>query len=170
VTGGWFAVVAPAVGAIGGYAAGNRVADRVKMLLFCQKETNALADALREYLTTAIDVLHGMIARAEHQARSLGTKRKASSVAGLELIIDWRERTKDEHDFRMAMIREFESLIARLDSRSPLGPSLIAMTEKASLNVIQAGLLPADLALETRRLTHATAAYQDALRRRLVRA
>jgi len=170
VTGGWFAVVAPALGALGGYAWGRHVADRTKMLLFCQKEIDALADALRAYLTGAIEVLRGMIARGEHQAWKLGAKRNTSSAAGLELIDDYQGRVKDERNFRMAMIREFESLIKRLDSWSAFGPHLIAMTEKASLNAAQAGLLPADLASETRRLAHTMAALQNALRRRLVRA
>ena len=74
VTGGWFTVVAPMLGAIGGYAVGRHVADRAKMLLFCRKETGVLADAVRAYLVAAINVLRIMIARAEHQAWKLGAR------------------------------------------------------------------------------------------------
>ena len=70
--------------------------------------------------------------------------------------------------FGSRMIRELETLAARLDSCSPLGSCLIALSENAALNAAQAGLLPANLAMETRRLAHATAAYQDTLRRRLL--
>jgi F420-0:gamma-glutamyl ligase len=90
------------------------------MLLFCQKETGALADALRAYLAAATSVLRVMIARAEQQAWKLGAKGGvASSAAGLKVIKDWQERIKDERDFRMAMIRELETLATRLDGCSP---------------------------------------------------
>ena len=38
VTGGWFTVVAPMLGAIGGYGVGRHVADRAKMVLFCRRK------------------------------------------------------------------------------------------------------------------------------------
>lgn len=170
VTGGWLMIVAPILGAIGGYAGAGRVADKSKMLLFCRQETEELADALRAYLAAAIKVLRTMIERAERQARSVGVRGGMSSPAGLGVINDWQMRIEDECDFRKRMIREFEFLAIRLDRRLPLASYLIAIVEEASLNAARAGLLPVNLLVETRRLAHAAAAYQDALRRRLVRA
>jgi hypothetical protein len=139
------------------------------MLLFCRKETNELAAALRAYLAAVIKVIRSMLVRAEHQSSRFGPKREASSSAGLELIKDWQVRIEDEIDFRKKMICELETLKARLDSCSPLNSCLIAIAEQASLNAAQAGLLPANVAMQTQRLTYATAALQKALRRRLVR-
>lgn len=168
ITGGWFMVVAPMLGAISGYRLGKHVADTGKMLLFCQEESEELAAALRSYAAAATRALRIMIAQAEYQACRFDAKHGGSSAAGLELIKDWRQRIKEENSFRMAMIREFEGCASRLDHGWRIGLDLIAIHVEVCLNAAKAGLLPANLAPETRRLTETSAAYQTALRKRLV--
>ena len=76
-------------------------------------------------------------------------------------------RIKEENSFRMAMIREFESCASRLDHGWRIGLDLIAIHVEVCLSAAKAGLLPANLAPETPRLTETSAAYQIALRKRL---
>ena len=68
------------------------------------------------------------------------------------------------------MIREFESYASQLDHGWRIGPDLIALYVEVCLTAAKAGLLPANLAPETRRLTETSAAYRDALRKRLLAA
>jgi hypothetical protein len=69
----------------------------------------------------------------------------------------------------MAMIYKFESCASRLDGWR-IGLDLIATHMEVCLNAAKAGLLPANLARETRRLTEKSAGYQTALRKRLLAA
>ena len=71
---------------------------------------------------------------------------------------------------RMAMVREFESCASRLDHGWRINLDLIEIHVEVCRNAARAGLLPANLAPETRRLTETSAAYQTALRKRLVAA
>jgi hypothetical protein len=163
ITGGWFMVVAPMLGAIGGYAGGKYVADIGKMLLFCREESEELAAALRSYAAAAARALRIMIARAEEQSRRFGVTGAASSTAGSALIQDWRQRIEVENSIRTGMIREFESCALRLDHGWRICLDLIAIHMEVCLNAGKAGLLPTNLAAETRRLTKASAAYQKRL-------
>jgi hypothetical protein len=167
ITGGWLAVVAPIFGAVGGYAGGKRTADTVKRLL-CRKEADHLAAALAGYVAAAINVLRAMIARANEQSRRFSAMGLGPSTVGAQLIQDWQQRIKEENSIRTAMIREFESCASQLDQGWLIGPDLIALYVEVCLNAAKAGLLPANLAPETRRLTKTSAAYRDALRKRLV--
>jgi hypothetical protein len=169
ITGGWFAVVAPVFGAVGGYAGGKRTADTVKKLL-CRTEADDLAAALAEYVAVAISVLRAMIALAETQSRRFGVMGVASGTAGSALLRDWQQRIEVENSIRTAMIREFESRASRLDHGWGIGLDLIALHVEVCLTAAKAGLLPANLAPETRRLTKTSEAYQSALRKRLVAA
>ena len=168
ITGGWVAVVAPMLGAVGGYPVGISITDAAKRLLLCRKQADDLAAALAAYVAAAINVLWAMIARAEEQSDRFGAMGVASSTAGSALIRDWQQRIKDENSFRMAMFREFESCASRLDHGWRIGLDLIAMHREVCLNAAKVGLLPTDLAPEMRRLTETSAAYQTALRKRLV--
>jgi hypothetical protein len=168
ITGGWFAVMAPMFGAVGGYALGTRLADVGKRLL-CRPEADDLIAALSAYVAAAINVLQAMVARADKQSRRFGAMGLGSG-AGSALIQDWQQRIAEENSFRMAMIRDFESCASRLDHGWRIGPDLIAMHVEVCLNAAKAGLLPANLACETRRLTETSAAYQTALRKRLLAA
>ena len=167
ITGGWFAVVTPVLAASGGYACGKRVTDMVKRHLLCRKEADDVAAALSEYVAAAINVLRAMIARAQEQSRRFSV-RGVESSPGLALIQDWQQRIQEENSFRMAMIGQFENCASRLDPGWRIGPDLIALHAEVCLNAAQAGLLPANLARETRRLTKTSAAYRAALRKRLV--
>jgi hypothetical protein len=168
ITGGWVAVVAPMLGAVGGYPVGIHITDAAKRHVFCRKEAEELTAALAGYVAAAINVLRSMVARAEEQSRRFGATGAASSPAGLALIQDWQERIKEENSFRMAMIREFESCASRLDHGRSIGRDLVAIHTDVCLNAAQAGLLPANLARETRRLTDTSAAFQAALRKRMI--
>ncbi len=168
VTGGWLAVVAPMLGAFGGYPVGKCVTGVVKRYAFCRKEADDLTAALSGYIAAAISVLRAMIERAEEQSRRFGAVSVASSPAGSALIQDWQQRIEIENSIRTAMIRQFESCALRLDHGWLIGPDLIALYVEVCLNGAKAGLLPANLARETRLLTKASAAYRDALRERLV--
>jgi hypothetical protein len=170
ITGGWFVVVAPMLGAVGGYAGGKRMAEAVKRHLLCRKEADDLASALSGYVAAAISGLRAMIARAEEQSGRFGAMGVASCTAGLALIQDWQQRIEVENSIRMAMIREFESRASRLDHRWPICLDLIAVHTEVCLNAAKAALLPVNLASETRCLTKTSAAYQTALRKRLVAA
>lgn len=115
ITGGWFAVVAPVLGAVGGYGVGKHITDAAKRHLLCRKEADDLAAALAGYVAAAIDVLRAMIARADEHSRRFGATGAASGTAGLALIQDWQQRSDEENSYRMAMIREFEGCASRLD-------------------------------------------------------
>jgi hypothetical protein len=167
ITGGWFVVVAPVLGAVGGYALGKRLADAGKRLL-CRPEADDLAAALAEYVATATSVLRAMIARAEDQSRRFGAMGVASGTAGSALLRDWQQRIEVENSIRTAMIRQFESCASRLDHGWRIGLDLIALHVEVCLTAAKAGLLPVNLAPETRCLTKTSAAYQTALRKRLV--
>ena len=86
------------------------------------------------------------------------------------MIQDWRQRISEENSIRMAMVREFESCASRLDHGWRINLDLIEIHVEVCRNAARAGLLPANLAPETRRLTDTSAAYQTALRKRLVEA
>jgi hypothetical protein len=111
-----------------------------------------------------------MIARAEDQSRRFGALSVGAGAAGSALIQDWQQRIEVENSFRMAMIREFESCASRLDHGWRIGLDLIAIHMEVCLTAAKAGLLPANLARETRRLTATSAGYQTALRKRLLAA
>jgi hypothetical protein len=170
ITGGWVAVVAPMLGAVVVYPFGIRITDAAKRHVFCRKEAEELTAALAAYVAAAINVLRSMVARAEGQSRQFGAMDAASSPAGFALIQDWQERIKEENSFRMAMIGEFESCASLLDQGWRIGLDLIAMHMDVCLTAAKAGLLPANLAPETRRLTKTSTAYQAALRKRLLAA
>jgi hypothetical protein len=169
ITGGWLAVLAPAFGAVGGYKLGKRITDAGKRLR-CKPEADDLAAALSGYVAAAIEVLRTMIARAEEQSRRFGARSAASSPTGLVLIQDWRQRIDEENSIRAAMIREFEKCASRLGHGWRINLDLIEMHVEVCRNAAKAGLLPANLAPETRRLTETSAAYQAALRKRLIAA
>ncbi|MGH6944800.1 MAG: hypothetical protein ACREH6_11345 [Geminicoccaceae bacterium] len=170
ITGGWVAVVAPMLGAVSGYAGGKRITDALKRHVFCRTEADELAAALAGYIAAAINVLRAMIVRADEQSRRFGATSAASSPAGLVLIQDWQQRIKEENSFRMAMVRKFESCASPLDHGWRIGLDLIALHVEVCLNAARAGLLPANLARETRRLTKTSSAYRAALRKRLIAA
>jgi hypothetical protein len=171
ITGGWFAVVAPVLGASGGYACGKRITNAAKRHLLCRKEADELAAALTGYAAAAISVLRAMIARAEEQSDRFGAMGGvASGTAWSALFRDWQQRIEVENSMRKAMIRQFESCASRLDHGWRIGLDFIALHVEVCLTAAKAGLLPANLAPETRRLAETSAAYRDALRRRLVTA
>jgi hypothetical protein len=170
ITGGWLAVVAPILGAVGGYPVGKGITDGVKRHLLCRKEADELAGALAGYVARAINVLRAMIARANEQSRRFGAMGLGPSTVGRELLRDWQQRIEVENSMRTAMIRQFESCAARLDHGWRIGLDLIALHVEVCLTAAKAGLLPANLARETRRLTKTSAAYQTALRKRLLAA
>jgi hypothetical protein len=96
-----------------------------------------------------------------------GTSRRTSAICSPARS---QQRIEVENSIRTAMIREFESYASRLDHGWRIGLDLIGLHVQVCLTAAKAGLIPANLARETRRLTETSAEYRDALRKRLVSA
>lgn len=164
---GWPAILLPVFTASAGYRGGRALSDRFKRKVLLRGEHVALTQALRGWCRSGARIVTRMISLAERREKRLLAVRERAHPENSALIDDWLRRLAAEQQYRQYHLERFERGTENPwvfdDGSGPLGACAAAM-----LAASRAGILPADLSQERKRLTARISDYTSGLRRRLL--